>query len=96
MFITWCVIVGLLLIAIGLTDTLRQELPVSASALYLLAGYMLGPERFGLLDLRLGNDAMLVEHLTEVAVLISLFAVGLRLRAPLRDPLWLCHAITDR
>jgi sodium/hydrogen antiporter len=88
MFITWCVIVGLLLIAIGLTDTLRQELPVSASALYLFAGYMLGPEVYGLLNLRLGNDATLVERLTEAAVLISLFAVGLRLRAPLRDPLW--------
>jgi NhaP-type Na+/H+ or K+/H+ antiporter len=88
MFVTWCVIVGLLLITIGLTDTLRQELPVSASALYLLAGYLLGPERFGLLDLRLGNDATLIERLTEAAVLISLFAVGLRLRASLRDPLW--------
>jgi NhaP-type Na+/H+ or K+/H+ antiporter len=88
MFITWCVIAGLLLIAIGLTDTLRQELPVSASALYLLAGYLLGPEVFGLLNLRLGNDATLIERLTEAAVLISLFAVGLRLRAPLRDPLW--------
>jgi NhaP-type Na+/H+ or K+/H+ antiporter len=88
MFITWCVIVGLLLITIGLTDTLRQELPVSASALYLLAGYLLGPEGFGLLDLRLGNDATLIERFTEAAVLISLFAVGLRLRASLRDPLW--------
>ncbi len=88
MFITWCVIIGLLLIAIGLTDTLRQQLPVSASALYLLAGYLLGPETFGLLNLRLGNHAMLVERLTEAAVLISLFAVGLRLRTPLRDPLW--------
>src|SRR5687767_4744061 len=88
MFITWCVIVGVLLIAIGLTDTLRQELPFSASALYLMAGYMLGPEMFALLNLRLGNDAVLVERLAEAAVLISLFAVGLRLRVPLRDALW--------
>jgi NhaP-type Na+/H+ or K+/H+ antiporter len=88
MFIAWCVIVGVLLIVIGLTDTLRQELPVSASALYLLAGYVLGPEMYGLLNLRLADDAVLVERLTEAAVLISLFAVGLRLRAPLRDPLW--------
>lgn len=88
MFIAWCVIIGVLLIVIGLTDTLRQELPVSASALYLLAGYVLGPEMYGLLNLRLADDAVLVERLTEAAVLISLFAVGLRLRAPLRDPLW--------
>ena len=61
MFIAWCVIVGVLLIVIGLTDTLRQELPVSASALYLLAGYVLGPEMYGLLNLRLADDAVLVE-----------------------------------
>jgi NhaP-type Na+/H+ or K+/H+ antiporter len=88
MFITWCLIVGVLLIVIGLTDTLRQELPVSAAALYLLAGYLLGPEVYGLLNLRLADDARLLERVSEGAVLISLFAVGLRLRAPLGDRLW--------
>lgn len=87
-FVIWCLIVGLLLISIGLTDTWRQELPVCASAIYLLAGYLLGPEMSGLLDLRLDTDPVLLERLAEVAVLISLFAVGLRLRARLRDPLW--------
>lgn len=87
-FIVWCVIVGVLLIVIGLTDTWRQELPVCASAIYLFAGYLLGPEVSGLLNLRLGTDAVLMERLTEAAVLISLFAVGLRLRAPIRDALW--------
>jgi len=88
MFITWCLIVGALLIVIGLTDTLRRELPVSTSAIYVLAGYLLGPEAFGLLDLRLARDALLLERLSEAAVLVSLFAVGLRLRAPLTDRIW--------
>jgi NhaP-type Na+/H+ or K+/H+ antiporter len=88
MFITWCLIIGVLLVVIGLTDTLRQELPFSSSALYLVAGYLLGPDVYGLLDLRLSEHARLLERVTEAAVLISLFAVGLRLRAPLRDPLW--------
>lgn len=87
-FVVWCVIVGVLLIVIGLTDTWRQELPVCASAIYLFAGYLLGPEVSGLLALTLGTDAVLMERLTEAAVLISLFAVGLRLRAPVRDALW--------
>ncbi|MBL0730376.1 cation:proton antiporter [Piscinibacter sp. HJYY11] len=87
-FVIWCLIVGLLLITIGLTDTWRQELPVCASAIYLLAGYLLGPEVWGLLNLRLDTHPVLLERLTEGAVLISLFAVGLRLRARLRDPLW--------
>lgn len=88
MFITWCLIVGVLLIVIGLTDTLRRELPVSTSAIYVLAGYLLGPEAFGLLDLRLARDSQLLERLSEAAVLVSLFAVGLRLRAPLNDRIW--------
>lgn len=87
-FTVWCVIVGVLLIVIGLTDTWRQELPVCASAIYLFAGYLLGPEVSGLLSLRLDTDAVLMERLTEAAVLISLFAVGLRLRAPMRNALW--------
>jgi NhaP-type Na+/H+ or K+/H+ antiporter len=88
MFITWCLIVGVLLIVIGLTDTWRQELPVSTSAIYLLAGYLLGPDAYGLLDLRLTFHAHLLERLSEAAVLVSLFAVGLRLRAPLSDRIW--------
>ncbi|CAG0945995.1 K(+)/H(+) antiporter NhaP [Gammaproteobacteria bacterium] len=88
MFVVWCLIIGVLLVVIGLTDTWRQQLPFSTSALYLLAGYLLGPEMVGLLDLRLSDNAVLLERLAEAAVLISLFAVGLRLRAPLDDPLW--------
>jgi NhaP-type Na+/H+ or K+/H+ antiporter len=42
-----------------------------------------------MLDLRLRQDAVVFEHLTEAAVLISLFAVGLRLRLRLSDRLWL-------
>jgi NhaP-type Na+/H+ or K+/H+ antiporter len=84
----WFLIVGLLLILIGLTDTWRRELPLSAAALYLIAGHLLGPEVAGFIDLSLERDAPLLEHLSEAAVLISLFAVGLKLRAPLSDRIW--------
>ncbi|HEY0817299.1 MAG TPA: cation:proton antiporter [Rhizobacter sp.] len=87
-FVIWCLVAGLLLITVGLTDTWRQELPVCASSIYLFAGYLLGPEVSGFLDLRMDRHAALLERLAEAAVLISLFAVGLRLRAPLRERLW--------
>src|SRR5262245_60923387 len=89
MLTTWCLVIGLLLIGMGLTDTMRRELPVSASALYLLAGWLIGPNAGGLLRLDLFDDARLLEVLTECAMLISLFAVGLRLRVRLTDRLWL-------
>ena len=88
MFVTWCLIIGLLLLVVGLTDTLRQPLPIGTSALYLGAGYLLGPEVYNLLHLNLADDAVLLERLAEGAVLISLFAVGLRLRSAFRDPIW--------
>ncbi len=88
MFLTWCLIVGVLLLLIGLSDTWRRDLPIGTSALYLLVGYLLGPQVFDLLRLQLFEDTPTIEHLAEAAVLISLFAVGLRLRAPLRDRIW--------
>ena len=88
MFITWCLLIGVLLIVIGLSDTWRQRMPVSTSALYLVAGYLLGPQAFNLIDVRLDEHAVLLERLAEVAVLVSLFAVGLRLRAPILSRLW--------
>jgi len=88
MFTTWCLVIGVLLIGMGLTDTMRRDLPVSASALYLLAGWLIGPQAAGLVQLNLFEDAKLLEVLTEAAVLISLFAVGLRLRVRLTDRLW--------
>ena len=87
-FIAWCLIVGVLLIVIGITDTWRQNMPFSTSALYLGAGWLLGPQGLGFLQLSLVDDAVLLERLAEGAVLVSLFAVGLRLRVPLSDPLW--------
>lgn len=89
MLTTWCLVIGLLLIGMGLTDTLRRGLPFSSAALYLLAGWLIGPQVSGLLHLDLFADARLLEVLTEAAVLISLFAVGLRLRVRLTDRLWL-------
>lgn len=88
MFAAWCMAVGLLLIGVALTDTVRRQMPVSASALYLAAGWAIGPQGFGLLQLSLQDDAQLLERGAEVAVLISLFAVGLRLRVRLTDRLW--------
>ena len=89
MLTTWCLVIGLLLIGMGLTDTVRRELPFSSAALYLLAGWLIGPHAAGLLHLDLFADAPLLEVLTEAAVLISLFAVGLRLRVRLTERLWL-------
>ena len=84
----WFLLVGALLLFMGISGSLLRRLPVSTAMLYLLAGYALGPAVAGLLVFDALNNLPLLELITEVAVLISLFAVGLRLRAPWSAEIW--------
>jgi NhaP-type Na+/H+ or K+/H+ antiporter len=61
---------------------------LSAAMLYLAVGFAIGPAGMGLVDLHPLRDAPLLERLTEIAVLISLFTVGLKLELPLADKRW--------
>jgi NhaP-type Na+/H+ or K+/H+ antiporter len=88
-FATWAIIVGALLIAMVLSGTLLKRLPLSTAMLYLAAGFILGPAGWGVLTLNPLNHAAFLERATEVAVLISLFSVGLKLGLPLSNWQWL-------
>jgi NhaP-type Na+/H+ or K+/H+ antiporter len=92
-FATWCLFIGGLLILMGLSATLLRPLPISAAALYMLIGYVAGPKGFGLLDLSLARDAPLIEIVAEIAVLVSLFAVGLRLQIRVFDATWMAPVL---
>ena len=82
-------VIGALLIAITLGNSFIARLPLSASMLYLLVGVGLGPLGWGLVVLDpFELDTVLIERLTEIAVLISLFTAGLKLDLPLRHPRW--------
>lgn len=72
-----------------LFGTLLKRLPISTAMLYLLAGLALGPAGWGLLTPDPLADAALLERVAEVAVLISLFSVGLKLGLPLSHRHWL-------
>jgi len=85
---TWFLLIGFLLIMMALTGTLLKALPISAAALYLVIGFAVGPGGFGLLDLELRQSDKLIEHVSEGAVLVSLFAVGLRLQIRTKLSSW--------
>jgi sodium/hydrogen antiporter len=87
-FTLWCIVVGVLLIAMTMTGSFIARLPLSAAMLYLGVGYVIGPNGAGLLDVDALHDAALLERVTEIAVLISLFAAGFKLRLSWRDPRW--------
>ncbi|MCU7802293.1 MAG: cation:proton antiporter [Candidatus Thiodiazotropha sp. (ex Lucinoma borealis)] len=88
-FAAWAIILGVLLIAMVLSGTLLKRLPLSTAMLYLAAGFILGPAGWGVLTLNPLNHAAFLERATEVAVLISLFSVGLKLGLPLSNRHWL-------
>ncbi|OXI15644.1 cation:proton antiporter [Burkholderia sp. AU15512] len=84
----WYVIVGAVLMGMGVATSALRHLPVSTAMIYLVLGVVLGPAGAGLLDLDLERDARLLREIVEIALLVSLFAIGLRLRVPLTDRLW--------
>lgn len=84
----WFLIVGGVLVFMGVAATTFRRLPVSAAMFYLGIGYALGPAGVNLLHLDIVGDAHLLRIITEIALLVSLFAIGLRLRVPVFDALW--------
>ncbi len=84
----WFVILGVLLVVMAVSQTLLRRLPISSPLLYLLVGLVFGEAGLELLHLDPFDDAKLLERLTEIVVLVSLFTTGLKLRLPLRHRLW--------
>ena len=82
------IIIGLLLIAMTMGGSFISRLPLSAAMLYLGVGVAISPLGLGLLQLDALKNRVLLERVTEIAVLISLFTAGMKLELPLRDRRW--------
>jgi NhaP-type Na+/H+ or K+/H+ antiporter len=87
-FMVWCIVVGVLLISMTISGSFVARLPLSAAMLYLLVGFGIGPTGLRLVDVDALRDSTILERMTEVAVLISLFTVGMKLELPLDDRRW--------
>lgn len=85
----WFLVVGVLLVAMALSRSVLARLPLSTAMLYLAAGVALGPYGAGLLHIDVYEQSAVWERVTEIAVLVSLFAAGLKLRTPLHDGRWI-------
>ena len=87
-FAIWISIVGALLIAVALFGTVLKRLPLSTSMVYLAVGLALSPAGWGLMSVDPFVNSALLERAAEIAVLISLFAAGMKLSLPLSDKRW--------
>ena len=85
----WSAVVGALLVFMALSGVVLKRLPLTSSLLYLGVGVVLGPLSLGLIRFDPLQHAAALERLTEVAVVISLFTAGLKLRTGLSDRRWI-------
>src|SRR5665647_1037641 len=84
----WFLMVGGLLLVMGLTFTVLKRLPITAAIIYLAVGMVVGPSGLNLFHFNPLKESRLLEALTEVAVLISLFAAGVKMPVPFTFTRW--------
>ena len=81
-------VVGLLMLAMGLLAPAMRGLPLTTAIIYLAVGMVVGPTVLGLFHFNPLKQSAVLEVLTEAAVLISLFAAGVKLPAPVSWARW--------
>ena len=87
-FAIWFTVGGALLLLMALSGSLLSRLPISSSMLYLLAGLGAGPLGLALVAPDLVDQSRVLEHMTEVIVLLSLFTSGMKMSVGLHDRRW--------
>jgi NhaP-type Na+/H+ or K+/H+ antiporter len=86
--VSWFLLVGAVLVVMAFAGRWVARMPLSFALVYLAVGFAIGPDGADLVAIDLVAHGGIIEILAEVAVLISLFAVGLRLNLPLRWSYW--------
>lgn len=84
----WFLLVGGLLLARGLTSSMLERLPVTPAIIYLAVGLLVGPTVLNVFHFNPFKESALLEVLTEVVVLISLFSAGVKMPAPVSFSRW--------
>lgn len=86
--VVWFLVAGVLLIGFVLVASFLRQLPATVSMVYLAVGAILGPWGAGLIRADAVADVRWLEWMTELAVIVSLFTAGLKLRLPASDGRW--------
>lgn len=84
----WFLLVGGLLLVMGLTTTALKRAPVTTAIIYLAVGLLVGPSGLNAFHFNPLKQSALLEVLTEIAVLISLFSAGIKMPAPFSLNRW--------
>ncbi len=88
-FPVWSLFLGVLLISMLLAGTVIARLLLSSAMIYLAVGYVLGPGGLGVIMPDPIRHANVLERVAEIALLISLFTVGLKMGVIGFDRRWI-------
>ncbi|MDA3812405.1 MAG: cation:proton antiporter [Spirochaetaceae bacterium] len=86
--IQWFILVGGLLLIMGLTSSILRRAPITSAIIYLAVGVLVGPTTLNLFHFNPLRESALLEVLTEIAVLISLFSAGVKMPVPFSFSRW--------
>ena len=76
------------MLARGLTVSVLQRSPITPAMFYLALGLLLGPTVLNVFHFNPLKESALLEVLTEIVVLISLFSAGVKMPAPVNFSRW--------
>ncbi|RYZ65091.1 MAG: hypothetical protein EOP05_21110 [Proteobacteria bacterium] len=80
---------GALLLGIGLTSIYLEQSILTPSIIYLLFGVLLGPYALHLVSFDISAHWAMIEYVTELVVIISVFSAGLKMKPLLGQRKWL-------
>jgi len=84
----WFLLAGALLLALGLTAGMIRRLPVTTAIIYLAVGLVVGPTALNAFHFNPLEQSRVLEILTELAVLLSLFTAGMKMPVPVTFARW--------
>ena len=76
------------MLAMGLTASILKRSPITSAIIYLAVGVLVGPTVLDWFHFNPLKQSALLESLTEVAVLISLFSAGVKMPVPFSFARW--------
>lgn len=84
----WFILIGLLMLARGMAATTISRSPFTSAIVYLGVGLVLGPTVLNLFHFEPAEESGVLEVLTEVAILVSLFSAGIKMPVPFKRANW--------
>lgn len=85
---SWLVLIGVILLGMSITSQLIRRLPITNAMVYLAVGLIIGPSLLNLFHFNPLKQSAVLERITEVAVILSLFTAGLKMPVPVKLRDW--------